>query len=328
MISKCYSKNRFLSKLHNFVAGDYHVILIPSDPTKTRRFRFSSWTTRLLGLGSALAIPIILGSLFIAIHYQNEVVALRQQMAEEHQILEQKEVLSNRMAQLERNVSRVENDVSRLSQATNANTGQVIAGLGPVQIETVLEKIKSHKVFSDLLMDRYLENDGLLSIGEIHGQMNGVGDRIRNTSARLDDILESNEDKIRFMDAYPTGSPVAGWMTSSFGYRQDPYSHSFGMHYGIDIAAPMGSAVRAPANAKVLFADYRSGYGRNVVLDHGYGLVTLYGHASQLFVKEGDVIKRGQVIAAVGSTGASTGPHLHYEVHVDGIPMDPLTYLK
>jgi len=83
----------------------------------------------------------------------------------------------------------------------------------------------------------------------------------------------------------------------------------------------------APADGKVVYADFRGGYGRMLMIDHGYGLSTVYGHTSKLFVKVGDLVKKGEMVAAVGSTGSSTGPHLHYEVHVDGIPTDPLNFV-
>ena len=121
--------------------------------------------------------------------------------------------------------------------------------------------------------------------------------------------------------------PVNGWVTSDFGGRRSPYSGVYKMHYGIDIASPMGTPVQAPADGKVVFAESKGGYGRMVVIDHGYGVQTLYGHASKIFVDNGQKIKRGDEIALVGSTGASTGPHLHYEIHVDGIPADPLNFI-
>lgn len=99
------------------------------------------------------------------------------------------------------------------------------------------------------------------------------------------------------------------------------------MHNGVDIAAPIGTPIIAPSDGVVIYAGPKGGYGRAVIIDHGYGIQTLYGHTSQLFVSEGDHVSRGEKIAAVGSTGASTGPHLHYEVHVDGIPTNPMNYI-
>ncbi len=98
-------------------------------------------------------------------------------------------------------------------------------------------------------------------------------------------------------------------------------------HDGLDIACPYGEDIKAAANGKVTFADRKSGYGRTVMIDHGHGLTTVYGHASKLLVKAGQTVKKGDVIAKVGSSGRSTGPHLHFEIRLYGSPVDPLKYL-
>jgi murein DD-endopeptidase MepM/ murein hydrolase activator NlpD len=126
----------------------------------------------------------------------------------------------------------------------------------------------------------------------------------------------------------PFSWPVAGPITSPFGSRTDPYgSGASDFHPGIDIGAPMGATVTAAADGQVIFAGWYGGYGNAVIIDHGSGVSTLYGHMSQLFVSEHQSVQRGQAIGAVGSTGHSTGPHLHFEVRVNGSPTDPLSKL-
>ena len=99
------------------------------------------------------------------------------------------------------------------------------------------------------------------------------------------------------------------------------------MHHGLDIAAPFGTSVRAPADGIVSYVGYDGGYGKLVSIDHGYGVVTRYGHNAQIHVKLGQRIKRGEKISSVGNTGRSTGPHLHYEVRVNDVPVDPSKYI-
>jgi murein DD-endopeptidase MepM/ murein hydrolase activator NlpD len=99
------------------------------------------------------------------------------------------------------------------------------------------------------------------------------------------------------------------------------------MHEGVDVANVVGTPIRSPALATVLYAGRKSGYGQIVILDHGYGLETWYGHTSKVLVKPGQKVKRGQAIALMGNSGHSTGSHLHYEVRVQGIPVDPLAYI-
>lgn len=126
----------------------------------------------------------------------------------------------------------------------------------------------------------------------------------------------------------PSLWPLMGRVTSSFGERQDPIDGEGAFHPGIDIAAPDGTPVRATADGDVVEAHMANGYGREVVLDHGHGLTTLYGHMSALAVVAGEHVLRGQVIGYVGQSGRSTGPHLHYEVRVHNVPVNPHKYLR
>jgi murein DD-endopeptidase MepM/ murein hydrolase activator NlpD len=123
------------------------------------------------------------------------------------------------------------------------------------------------------------------------------------------------------------GWPVSGPITSPFGMRFDPVQHRYQLHSGIDIAAAQGTTISAAADGRVIFAGWYGGYGNAIVIDHGGGTSTLYGHCSQMFVGVGQDVQRGQAIGAVGMTGDATGPHVHFEVRRDGKPVDPLGYL-
>src|SRR3954468_15289474 len=128
----------------------------------------------------------------------------------------------------------------------------------------------------------------------------------------------------------PYRKPVVGEVefTSGFGVRSDPFLGRPAMHTGLDFRAATGDPVRATANGKVISSGWAGGYGRMVEIDHGNGLSTRYGHLSEIHVRVGDVVKIGQVIGAVGSTGRSTGPHLHYETRIDGDAVDPQKFLR
>ncbi|BAY94985.1 MULTISPECIES: murein hydrolase activator EnvC family protein [unclassified Tolypothrix] len=125
------------------------------------------------------------------------------------------------------------------------------------------------------------------------------------------------------MFAYPSDAPTS----SPFGWRIHPILGYRRFHAGLDFAASYGSTIRAADSGTVIFAGWYGGYGKAVIIDHGNGITTLYGHTSELFVSEGQGVQRGQAIAAVGSTGLSTGPHLHFEVRRNGTPVDPASYL-
>ncbi|HEY7724565.1 MAG TPA: peptidoglycan DD-metalloendopeptidase family protein [Anaeromyxobacteraceae bacterium] len=127
--------------------------------------------------------------------------------------------------------------------------------------------------------------------------------------------------------AAPGGWPARGWITSEFGVRVDPQSAETAMHRGLDIATPHGAPVRAPSEGTVAFVGVEGSYGKVLVLDHGHGVRTRYGHLSETFVSPGERVASGAHIAAVGNTGRSTGPHLHYEVIVNGVPENPRRFL-
>ncbi len=127
----------------------------------------------------------------------------------------------------------------------------------------------------------------------------------------------------------PTERPVADVdIGSTFGFRIDPFTGHSAMHTGLDFPADSGTPILAAAGGVVVVQTYHSAYGNMIELDHGNDLITRYAHASQVFVKQGDIVKRGQKIATVGSTGRSTGPHLHFEVWVAGVPQDPQRFLS
>jgi murein DD-endopeptidase MepM/ murein hydrolase activator NlpD len=144
-------------------------------------------------------------------------------------------------------------------------------------------------------------------------------------------ITRTQVDRLnRTLALVPYRKPVIGEVefTSGFGVRSDPFLGRPAMHTGLDFRASMGDPVRATANGKVVSSGWAGGYGRMVEIDHGNGLSTRYGHLSEINVRVGDLIKIGQVIGAVGSTGRSTGPHLHYETRIDGDAVDPQKFLR
>ncbi len=139
------------------------------------------------------------------------------------------------------------------------------------------------------------------------------------------DSLARHADRLA---STPSIMPTSGWLSSAFSrMRTHPILHYARAHEGIDVTAPMGAPIEAPASGTVTQAGWEAGYGNVVVIDHGYGITTRFAHASRLLVRRGDRVKRGDRIALVGNTGLSTGPHLHYEVHVNGRPVNPRRYI-
>lgn len=159
---------------------------------------------------------------------------------------------------------------------------------------------------------------------DIEGMISRASD-LANGLRDVSDTLERNFQ--RFANT-PSIMPTAGWLSSQFtSSRFHPILHENRPHEGIDVTAPTGTPIVAPAAGRVVFAGNNKGYGLVVEIDHGNGIRTRFAHCSRLAVRQGQQVTRNQLIAAVGSTGLSTAPHLHYEIHVDGKPVDPITYV-
>lgn len=167
-----------------------------------------------------------------------------------------------------------------------------------------------------------------LSVAEFTALLERLAREVNERSDQLgvlEALLVEDSASRKFL---PTLLPVVdGWFSSNFGYRIDPFSGQQSFHEGIDFPAESGTAIVAAASGLVVEAGWHPQYGKIVEIDHGNGLVSRYAHASQLGVKEGDLVVRGQHIGAVGTTGRSTGPHLHFEVRLNGVPQNPVRFL-
>jgi murein DD-endopeptidase MepM/ murein hydrolase activator NlpD len=146
-------------------------------------------------------------------------------------------------------------------------------------------------------------------------------------SSRLDSVRDTVERRHALAAATPSIWPVAGWLSSSYGTRTDPFNDEKSFHPGLDISADYGTPVLATADGTIENAGLSGNYGNMVVVDHGFGITTKYGHLSRIAVGSGQQIKRGDILGYVGSTGRSTGPHLHYEIWMNGHLTNPMTLL-
>jgi biotin carboxyl carrier protein len=158
-----------------------------------------------------------------------------------------------------------------------------------------------------------------------------LGTLIRRANLLAGSFQEAAESLSAHIDrlaATPSIMPTRGWLSSAFSsMRTHPVLHIARPHVGIDVTAPQGTPIEAPAAGTVIKAGWETGYGNIVVIDHGYGITTRYAHASRLAVRAGHRVERGQVIAYVGRSGLAVGPHLHYEVRINGQPVNPLRYI-
>jgi murein DD-endopeptidase MepM/ murein hydrolase activator NlpD len=163
------------------------------------------------------------------------------------------------------------------------------------------------------------------------GRLDRLTKQVYVQSKSFDDIVEMAKDKKEFLASIPAIQPVANEnlrrMASGYGWRLDPFTKAPKMHYGMDFSAESGTPVYSTGDGKVLRADSRaSGFGNHIRIDHGYGYITIYAHLNDYNVQKGQKVKRGDLIGYVGNTGRSRGPHLHYEVHLNGERLNPVNF--
>lgn len=220
--------------------------------------------------------------------------------------------ISNRLENL-----RTMTDVARLAHfMPHINPAERQGGIGGAELGAMMSAFPRIPTSAlDDLTQRHFER--ALRLG---GSMTVESQLVQETIERA-----RREADIR--NRTPSIKPVVGHIISFVGNRIHPITGLIHFHRGLDIVAPWGTPIFAPADGTVTFAGTRGGYGIVAFIDHGYGYQTRYGHCARLHVKEGDEVKRGQIIAEVGSTGMSTGPHLHYEVLVEGSVANPLAYI-
>lgn len=176
----------------------------------------------------------------------------------------------------------------------------------------------------------YLVNRGGLAATILNAQrgLQNVSQSIPESKETLETLAQDITKQQAKERATPSTWPTSGRITSPYGYRISPFGYSRQFHSGLDIGAKRGTAIYATADGKVSFAGYQGGYGYVVYINHGYGFTTVYAHMSKLGAKSGQSVNRGDLIGYVGSSGRSTGPHLHYEVHIDGSTVNPRPYMK
>ena len=164
-------------------------------------------------------------------------------------------------------------------------------------------------------------------VAQVDRDLERMKGRVEAQEQGFSELVSFLEDRKSLLASTPSIIPVRGWVTSAFRRRNDPFTGNTVWHRGLDISTGMGTPVLAPADGVVTYVGRKVDFGNIISLDHGYGYLTRYGHNSKILVRAGQQVRRGQVIAFVGNTGKSTGPHLHYEVLRNGVPLNPQDYI-
>ncbi len=162
---------------------------------------------------------------------------------------------------------------------------------------------------------------------EMHEQVNQLTLASVNQNNGFESLFKYLKEQQNLLASTPAVRPTTGWTTSRFGYRTSPFTGRREFHKGFDIANRIGTPIIATGDGTITYSGPKGLMGNLIMIDHGHGMVTRYGHTSKLLVKRGDKVKRGDTIALMGNSGRSTGPHVHYEVHLNGIPVNPDKYI-
>lgn len=216
-------------------------------------------------------------------------------------------------------------EYNRMKDNLNYYSGQFLE-MKKTMISLKNAESEFRRLFSFKTKERVLESIDTSDNGSI--DMESLKDQIKLTMESVGEIKDYLSQQRDLYVSTPKGWPVVGRISSSYGYREHPKTGARDFHSGMDIAADPGFSVRATADGIVSFAGWSGGSGNLVALEHGFGFSTFYAHNKLVVVKVGQKIKRGDIISYVGSTGNSTGPHLHYEVWKEGKPLNPLDFIE
>jgi murein DD-endopeptidase MepM/ murein hydrolase activator NlpD len=284
------------------MASRHHtVILIPHAQAKLRKYRLATWHVW-AGLAGFILLNFV-ASFFLWSYFRTDInpVEIARLRHENRRLLAANVRFEGGLQQLQRQLSTYEDRTRQLA---------IVAGVESLQNGTD----------AGIGGGAPLDEPGPAGLSSARA-------RTESLARGLDSIETRISQSLRWVSATPAITPVRGIFTSGFGGRNDPLTHGRGTHQGVDIAAPPGQMVHASADGVVVQAEEVSGYGNSVLVAHGFGITTRYGHLSQIDVRPGQRLRRGEVVGRVGNTGRSTGYHLHYEVRVDGQAVNPLAYM-
>ena len=290
----------------------FSILVVPPGGGRHRQFEVSP---RLL-LSWAGVMVLVLAAVFF-------VFSGGPHRMEARQLAAKNQAMAEELAGIRREVASLEGAVEGLSEQ-NAQA-RALAGLGSIDAEVLQAGVggpgtitpRSHPLWG---LDSLYSKDAFATSFDLKA----LERRVQLLGTSLTEAADSLNRHRDWLESFPSILPARGFISSRFSSaRMHPIHHQPLPHEGMDISAPAGSPIVATAKGKVTSTGSRSGYGLTVLVEHGFGYETLYGHASQILVRTGQEVERGEVIALVGSTGITTAPHVHYEVRQNGRPIDP-----
>lgn len=289
--------------------------------TQTHRFEKLEvpFRVRLLRVAGFLSAALVIALIIVAAAFRFLESPRERLMRQDYAILE------SRYRQLQAEINAINKSLVELEQRDN----QIYRSI--FETSPLPDSVRRGKTYSAInwTQYRFLSSEELIS--GMRAAIQSLRARLSLQNRSYDTLQRLIASKEQMLAAIPAIQPIANrsldFVASGFGYRIDPIYKTPKMHTGLDFAAPMGTPIHATANGKVVFTGYEEGgYGSHVIVDHGYGYETLYGHMVRIKVRRGQLVKRGETLGWVGSTGKSTGPHLHYEVIRNKEKINPVHY--
>lgn len=292
------------------------VIVVPQGSSTSRVIEVSHTSLKLVG---SLAIAAVMVALLLGYG----TIAKSVNMARAKAVAAENQRLAAELGVIQGRVSLLTDSISALERRDSQI--RVLANLEPIDPQVHAAGIGGPRpvVSSDEQSGAMVERATAVRV-----DLNALIRRANLLTRSFREAADSLASHTERLSATPSILPTNGWLSSAFAaMRIHPIFHEARPHEGVDITAPRGTPIEAPANGVVVFSGWDGGYGNVIRIDHGFGIVTRFAHASRLLVGVGVRVKRGQPIALVGNTGLSTAPHLHYEIHVNGRPVNPLNYI-
>lgn len=310
-------------------------MVVPEKTSRVRKLIVPNWILRVSLIGLFFIVSLTLIMFFDYWYVIDQISENKELKIENRRLRQQVQIFQNKMANIEATMDRVETFATRLKVITNVeDRDDLVARLNSQPLPDSATNIGKKSPAALASQEEELDSRDPVQIqlqsdqDRLDLQFTELNHKTFMTEQILQDLYELLTDQKAFLAALPTRKPAPGYFSSGFGVRRDPMGRAEKMHEGLDIANSSGTLIRASAHGVVKFAGGKPGYGQTIVVDHGYGLETWYAHLKRILIKKGQSLRRGDNIALMGSTGnRSTGPHLHYEVRVYGIPVDPLTYV-
>ncbi len=297
----------------------FSVVLVPHSSSHVKVFKFTSFYAKLIACFVILIAIFVSSGLYIS-RMLEENKSLKQNINELYSTtIEQSKLLDSRSDEIQK----LQDESASFKEVVNDKIEEFTESFNKITDQYLEER--SQKISrSGERNETEFTND----MRDLKSSLDSLT-QLYSRSGRPNADLDAAEAKIdEFMETIPTLWPVSGTITDEFGNRRDPFTRKLKFHTGLDIGADYGKSIKAAAGGKVISVDNVYGTGKTVKISHGNGITTLYGHCSKILVKEGQTVEKGEVIAKVGSSGRSTGPHLHLEVLIYGTPVDPLQYLE